>query len=776
MESKQGVKMMQRFGGRVSLGKQLLLLVISSTLVGLGTSAYVFYQQLYRAARDEVSQAVTTQALQIEQQLMEVRQAADTVAVGVPILKGARAVSRDAYTQLVRVAFDRSPRLLALGLSQEPNQLIPSSKNFSVNFVRSQEGVDFTDALGEPLSGNDQVRVGQRNAYFNQPFYTFAKEVSSDAGRGIWIEPYTDYGTQVITYSVAARSPDGKTVWGVVTADVRVANLNESVRTSPLSDNQGHFVILSNADRVLLYPPDPSKASGGAQGFQELPELRDVWDRMRGKVEDVQESAGFIVAYRQVAENKWAVFAVVPQAAILGRVLPITIAATAGVGVLLLVVVGWFVRSLNTRLKPILDSCDRLTQERGGNLGQEQAGDEIDRLNVSFENMVTQIALSEDRIREEVARSVQAQERLALTQQSQRESELVEQDVGDLLDVVTSMEDGDLTIAAEVSDRATGLVADTLNRLREKFTETIARVLATAQDVAMGAQELEKMARTVALNTVEQAQSVDEGRSLTQQVASLAQNSAEQVNITNQALQEVQATVAAGRVAINQLIEGITVLQTGSAQIVQRMKTLGEFVGLAEQFVQDQTQIASLTQVLAINATLVAARAAEQRDPKQFIGVAREFETIAGQVNDLATQTNDGLTILRQRTGQIQTVVSAIDAEVQNLGSLVAGFTSGVEKSQDAFQSVQAVTEQVVLVGQKVSESSVEIVHAADSTAKYMSEIAELAEQTADLTRSTRLQSEQMGNLAQQLLSRIQFFRLPAAALPESKPALAAKK
>ncbi|NJK35306.1 MAG: methyl-accepting chemotaxis protein [Oscillatoriales cyanobacterium SM2_2_1] len=767
--------MMQRVGGRGSLGNQLLILVVGSALVGLGTSAYVFYQQLYRAARDEVSQAVTTQALQIEQQLIAVRQAADTVAVGAPFLQSAKVVSPDAYARLVQTAFERHPRVLALGLSQEPKRFIPTSGSFSVNFVRSQEGITFTDEVGQPLPGNDQVRRGARVNYASQPFYTFAREVSSDTGRGIWTEPYSDYGTPVITYGVAARSSSGA-VLGVATADVRVANLNESVRSSPLADNQGHFIILSNADRVLLYPPDPSKADGGEQGFQELPELRDIWDGMRGKVEDIQESAGSIVAYRQVSENKWAVFAVVPQAAILGRVLPITIAATAGVGILLLVVVVWFVRSLNARLKPILESCDRLTQERGGDLQEGALGDEIDRLNLSFKNMIAQIALNEERIRDEVSRSVQAQERLALTQQSQRESELVEQDVGDLLDVVTSMEDGDLTIAAEVSDRATGLVADTLNRLREKFTETIARVLATAQDVALGAQELEKMARTVALNTVEQAQSVDEGRSLTQQVASLAQNSAEQVNITNQALQEVQATVASGRVAINQLIEGITVLQTGSAQIVQRMKTLGEFVGLAEQFVQDQTQIASLTQVLAINATLVAARAAEQRDPKQFIGVAREFETIAGQVNDLATQTNDGLTILRQRTGQIQTVVSAIDAEVQNLGSLVAGFTSGVEKSQDAFQSVQAVTEQVVLVGQKVSESSVEIVHAADSTAKYMSEIAELAELTADLTRSTRLQSEQMGNLAQQLLSRIQFFRLPAAALPESKPALAAKK
>jgi twitching motility protein PilJ len=281
--------------------------------------------------------------------------------------------------------------------------------------------------------------------------------------------------------------------------------------------------------------------------------------------------------------------------------------------------------------------------------------------------------------------------------------------------------------------------------------------------VATGARDLEELARTVALNTVDQAQSVSEGRALTEQVAQLAQISAERVQAANRTLQEVRDTVALGQTAIASLTEGIEVLQTGSAQIVQRMKALGEFVGLAEQFVLDQSQIASLTQVLAINATLVAARASEQRDPKQFIGVAREFEAIAGQVNDLANQTNAGLTVLRQRTGQIQTVVSAIDAEVQNLGGLVAGFTSGVESSRAAFRNVQTLANEVVLVGQDVTESSMEIASSADATAKYMSEIAQLAAQTADLTRNARQQSERMGNIAERLLASIQFFRLPAS-------------
>ncbi|HAN47147.1 MAG TPA: hypothetical protein DCQ32_11465, partial [Cyanobacteria bacterium UBA8156] len=383
----------------------------------------------------------------------------------------------------------------------------------------------------------------------------------------------------------------------------------------------------------------------------------------------------------------------------------------------------------------------------------------------AFFGLLEQIRRNEQRIRDEVARSVQAQEELKLAAATEAEAQILEDEVGNLLDVVSQMEEGNLTVQAEVSDRATGLVADTLNRLAEQLASTIAGVLVAAREVASGARDLEEAAQIVASNTVEQAKSVARGQELTEQVAEAARTSAAQTERANIALMAARQTSDSGRLAIEKLIEGIAVLQVGTVQIVQKMKTLGEFVGLAEQFVQDQGQIASLTQVLAINATLVAARAAEQRDPKQFIGVAREFEALAGQVNALATQTNEGLSVLQQRTAQIQAVVSAVDGEVQQLGNLVQGFTTGVQQSSEAFTSVQAELAKAVEAGRQIAQTSVGIASASASTANYMSEIAKLAERTAELTRNTRRRSENMEFLAQQLLSGIGFFRVSESTL-----------
>lgn len=342
------------------------------------------------------------------------------------------------------------------------------------------------------------------------------------------------------------------------------------------------------------------------------------------------------------------------------------------------------------------------------------------------------------------------------------ESEFLQQEVSHLLDVVSDVEEGDLTTQARVSDRSTGLVADTFNRLIERLTDVMARVVEAAQQVSDSANQQKSMAEIVATNTEQQAQAVNQVLQLTEQVEQMAQDSAEQARITTTSLQAMSQTVEQGQGAIATLTQGINVLQEGTNRIVQQMKTLGEFVGLADQFVQDQSQIASLTQTLALNASLVAARASEQRDPRQFAVVAREFDSIASQVGRLAQQTNEGLVTLEQRSTQIHNVVSIIDANIQNLGGLVRGFTQGVEQSDRVFSGVSTVTADAVVAGEAVTQSSQMIASSAQSATQVVRDIANFAIQTADLSQQTRLQSEEMDNLSSQLLQSIEFFRLPS--------------
>ena len=350
------------------------------------------------------------------------------------------------------------------------------------------------------------------------------------------------------------------------------------------------------------------------------------------------------------------------------------------------------------------------------------------------------------------------------------ERDILQQDIGELLDVVCEIETGDFTVSANVNERATGLIGDVLNRLVEGLGLLLSQVSIEAQQVAANSHLQDKIAATVARSSSEQTESVNQVLALTQTVRQSANDAATQLAATDRSLGSLQTAVTDGEMTIESLDRGIDVLQQGNDRIVQQMKALGEFVGLSDRFVDDQTEIATQTQILALNAFLVAARAAEQRDPRKFEAVAREFESIAGQVSQLAQQTNEGLASLEQRNTQIHRVVSDVDGEVQRLGSLLNSFTLGVKQTREVFATVQSVTGQIVKAGEVVSQTSQTIINSADSTARSISAIATLSAQIDAQSQTARAISTQMNDLSAGLLTNIQIFKLPVKTSIISSP------
>jgi methyl-accepting chemotaxis protein PixJ len=357
----------------------------------------------------------------------------------------------------------------------------------------------------------------------------------------------------------------------------------------------------------------------------------------------------------------------------------------------------------------------------------------------------------------------EAMQRQIQEQSTRQENEQLQQDIGELLDVVSEIESGNLTIQAQVNDRATGLVSDTINRLIEELGKTLRQVSVAAYRVDANSKTQKEMAATVAQNTGKQTEEVSQMLLLTENVRQSAQNTMQQLTMTNRSLVTLQSSVTEGQGTISSLDREIDVLQAGSDRIVQEIKTLGEFVGLADRFVQDQGEIVTQTQILALNASLVAARAAEQRDPKQFAGVAREFELIATQVSQLAQQTSEGLSSLEQRSAQIHQVVSSVDVDVQKLGGLVSTFTQGVKQASDVFATVQAVTEQVVESGNQVSTASQSIVTATNSTTIAIESISTLSQEISHQSQDAQNLGDQLNILSTDLLENIQIFKLPTA-------------
>lgn len=340
------------------------------------------------------------------------------------------------------------------------------------------------------------------------------------------------------------------------------------------------------------------------------------------------------------------------------------------------------------------------------------------------------------------------------------ESNVLQADIAHILDVVCAIEEGDLDIEAEVNERATGLIADTLNRLIESLTRIVNIVNSNALQVTNSAFNLEEMA----VETVSQAQrqtvSVEEVQQLIEQVNVLTLNSRQQATQTSEELELAKTAISEGQEEMVAMVDGIVTLQQGTEQIIKRTQSLNEFVELATQFSKDQKRVAALTKVLAFNASLLSSRAMNEQDPAQFTTIAREFETIATQVNSLAGETNLSLGLLQQRTTQIQTVTSGLNQDVLEIGQLVRKFTGEVDRSKKAFNNIQTVTERVAVMGEQVTISSWEISQAVESTLLAMQSIASIAQNTEGKATLTRQQVADMRLLASSLLQVMEFFRM----------------
>ncbi|MEO1299117.1 MAG: HAMP domain-containing protein [Cyanobacteria bacterium J06636_16] len=348
------------------------------------------------------------------------------------------------------------------------------------------------------------------------------------------------------------------------------------------------------------------------------------------------------------------------------------------------------------------------------------------------------------------------------TQALNEQTQTLQDDVEHLLDVVSVVEAGNLTVAADVSPTVTGLVADSFNRLIERIGQVMLTTAQSAEQVGQSSATVETLALDMAENARQQKESVVSMQGLMENINDLTQGNVEQVAATEEALAYAQEAIEQGQYEITAVTEDASALDKEALHITERAQELTKYTDLAAQFVREQSRIASLTRVLALNVSMLSSRSSQQQDPEQFVTLIREFEAMAKHVDDLSSKMDQSLVILEQRTEQIQTVVSGINHDVEVIGQRTDSLVMGIQQSNHAFEQIRLTTDQVASSSQQVTLSSKSIANAAHTTLLSIREISEIAFETSHRANLTKEQSQAMKKLADLLLESIAVFQLPA--------------
>jgi twitching motility protein PilJ len=341
---------------------------------------------------------------------------------------------------------------------------------------------------------------------------------------------------------------------------------------------------------------------------------------------------------------------------------------------------------------------------------------------------------------------------LTLMLQSQQERDSMQASIMKLLEEVTDVAEGDLTLEAEVTEDATGVIADSFNYMIQQLRGVVARVQETTLQVSASANEVQSTAEHLAQGSTVQATQIVESSAAIDEMTESIQQVSEHAALSATVAEQALANARQGTAAVQNTIQGMSRIRAQVQETAKRIKRLGERsqeIGAIVQLIGD---IAERTSILALNASIQAARAGEAG--RAFVVVAEEVERLAERASNATRQIASLVNTIQSETHEAVIAMEGSTCEVVQ-GSQLA------DQAGQALSEIESVSERLADLIQSISHASKQQARSSESLSKAMSEIAAVTQRTAAGTKQATGSINHLAGLADELRHSVSTFKLP---------------
>ena len=289
------------------------------------------------------------------------------------------------------------------------------------------------------------------------------------------------------------------------------------------------------------------------------------------------------------------------------------------------------------------------------------------------------------------------------------------------------------------SEDEMGKAARELNKMKNSLRCVILSIASTAENVSGSSREISATASEAASSAANQKQQVGQiATTMHQMVATVREVSLHSNTAARSAKSAAESAREGGKIVEDVLerMRGIAQSVRESAAKIENLGTrsdeIGRIVGVIDE-------IAEQTNLLALNAAIEAARAGEQ---------GRGFAVVAGEVRRLAERTAAATQEIAAVIQNVQTIT--VDA-VRQMRSGTAAVEQGAEATGFARESIQKIIREADTVGTMVAQIASSATQQAAATEQInasMSQISELAIESADGSQLSARACEQLFDLA----------------------------
>jgi methyl-accepting chemotaxis protein len=335
--------------------------------------------------------------------------------------------------------------------------------------------------------------------------------------------------------------------------------------------------------------------------------------------------------------------------------------------------------------------------------------------------------------------------------QSREERDTMEAAVMKLLDEISELTEGDLTVRAEVTEQITGAIADSFNVMAEQLASIIKGVKSATMEVGDTSDKVSAATETLVSISDRQAaqvrKAIDVINNITASIHQVAENATKSATVSKNSM----ISAKKGAQAVEKTNAAMATIRERVQETARAIKRLGESSQEIGNIIQIITDIADRTSILALNASIQAAMAGE---------AGRGFAVVAEEVQRLAERSNSS-------TKQIEVLVKNIQGDIneasRSMNESIQRVVVGSDLAKDAhaaLQEIEKVSAQVAQMIHTISTTSEKQAFASESATKTMVSVGEISSKTSKASKKTAESMQTLSKIAKDLRVSVEAFKI----------------